>query len=137
VLFEASWCGWCKKMKTNLNNESIKNLFAKNYVFVNLTVLESKNNKHLENPGAEDLLNQFGGENQGIPYYLIFSNQGQLLADSKMIKDKEVLIGEGENIGCPEADFEIDAFIYKIQETSNLNSNELMLIAKQFASTNH
>jgi len=136
VKFEASWCGWCKKMDAKMNQPAIKNSFNDNYVIEHLVVLEQKNKKHLENTGSEDLLNKYGGERQGIPFFLIFDADGNLLADSKMVKDKDILKGEGSNIGCPGTDDEIDAFIYKIKETSNLNNEELKKIAEVFQSSN-
>src|SRR3989339_904903 len=72
VMFHASWCGWCKKMDASLNDDLTKELFDKNYVIAHLVVLEPAIKKHLENEGAEALLNKYGGEKQGIPYLLIF-----------------------------------------------------------------
>ena len=43
---------------------------------------------------------------------------------------------EGTNIGCPGTDYEIDAFLYKLKETSNLTDEELILIAKKFKLNN-
>ena len=132
VVFKASWCGWCKKMESNINNEAVNNYFTANYEIVYLTVLESANNKHLENPGAEALLIKYEGNDEGIPFYLIFDSEANLLADSKMIAGEAILKGEGDNIGCPASPDEVDAFIYKIQQTSNLKPRELKLIAQQF-----
>jgi len=132
VLFTASWCTWCKQMDTKMKDSSINKYFTDNYVIEKLVVLERKSKKHLENPGAEELLNKYGGEKQGIPYYLIFDSDGNLLADSKMVKDKEILKGEGSNIGCPGTVYEIDAFTYKLKETSNLSDIELIAIAEKF-----
>lgn len=132
VMFTASWCTWCKQMDAKMKDPSIEKLFTNNYVIEKLVVLERKSKKHLENPGAEELLNNYGGEKQGIPFYLIFDSKGNLLADSKMVKDKDILKGEGSNIGCPGTIYEIDAFIYKLKETSNLTDKELLAIAEKF-----
>lgn len=132
VIFSASWCTWCKQMDAKMNDTSIKQLFNDNYVIEHFTVLERKTKKHLENPGAEELLNKYGGEKQGIPFYLIFDSEGNLLADSKMVKDEEVLKGEGSNIGCPGTNDEIDAFAYKLKETSNLTDKEVLKISEVF-----
>jgi len=136
VMFSASWCGWCKKMDASMKASSIERFFNENYVIEKLIVLEQKSKKHLENQGSEEMLNNYGGEKQGIPYYLIFDSDGNLLADSKMLKGKEILKNEGTNIGCPGTDYEIDAFLYKLKETSNLTDEELILIAKQFKLNN-
>lgn len=132
VMFTASWCGWCKKMKATMEAPSVENLFTTNYVIKHIVVLEHKTKKQLENPGGEELLNKYGGKNNGIPFYLIFDSHGNLLADSKMMSNKNVLKGEGSNIGCPSADEEIDAFAYKLKETSNLTDKELVTIAAEF-----
>jgi len=132
IMFKASWCGWCKKMEATINDESISKYLTDNYVIQYLVVLESTKNKDLENLGAENLLNKYGGKNQGIPFFLIFDSEADLLADSKMITGEEILKSEGDNIGCPGTDEEIDAFIFKLQQTSNINTEELLAIAKQF-----
>jgi len=136
VMFHASWCGWCKKMDASINDASTKELFDKNYVISHLDVLESANKKHLENDGAEALLNKYGGDKQGIPYVLIFDGNGNLLADSKMVEKKFVLKEQGNNIGCPGTSEEIAAFNYKLKETSNLNEDELAIIAERFKLNN-
>jgi len=53
-----------------------------------------------------------------------------------MIAGEEILKGEGINIGCPSTDDEIDAFIYKLQKTSNLTAEQLKAIAIQFKLNN-
>ncbi|SNR44583.1 Thioredoxin-like [Lutibacter agarilyticus] len=132
VMFTASWCGWCKKMKATMETPSVEKLFNTNYVIKYITVLEHKTKKQLENPGSKELLNKYGGKNNGIPFYLIFDSDGNLLADSKMVSNKNVLKGEGTNIGCPSTNEEIDAFAYKLKETSNLTDKELIAIAAEF-----
>jgi len=132
IMFKASWCKWCKKMEATMNDETISKYFTDNYIIQHLVVLESAKNKNLENLGAENLLNKYGGKNQGIPFFLIFDSEADLLADSKMISGEEILKSEGDNIGCPGTDEEIDAFIFKLQQTSNINTEELLAIAKQF-----
>jgi len=132
IMFKASRCSWCKTMEASMNNASIKKLFDDNYIIEHLVVLERRSNKHLENAGAEDLLNKYSGENQGIPFYLIFDSDGNLLADSKMLKDKPILKGEGNNIGYPGTADEIDAFAYKLKETGLSNKFETIYLSRFF-----
>ena len=132
IIFHASWCGWCKRMDASMNDISTKELFNKNYVIGHLVVQEAKNKKHLKNEGAKELLKKYGGENSGIPYWLILDAEGNLLADSKMLKNELVLKQKGENIGCPGTVEEVEALIYKLKKTSNLNPEELAIIAKRF-----
>lgn len=136
IMFHASWCGWCKKMDASMNTSSIKAFFTDNYVIEHLVVKESKKNKNLENPGALAMLKDHGGSESGIPYWLIFDSYGNLMADSKMVKNDLVLNGKGSNIGCPGTEDEVNSFIYKLKETSNLNDDELALIAKRFRLNN-
>ncbi|AJR04262.1 thioredoxin family protein [Siansivirga zeaxanthinifaciens] len=124
VMFHASWCGWCKKMDKGMNDDACKAFFDANYVITHLTVKESPNNKHLENPGAEDLLIKYKGEKSGIPFWLIFNVEGELLADS--FDDK------GQNLGCPASKEEVEAFIKKLKNTSSLNERALSIIAEVF-----
>lgn len=107
-----------------MNNEACKSFFDTNYVIEHLTVKESSNNKHLENPGAEDLLIKYKGGNSGIPFWLIFNSDGELLADSFDEK--------GQNLGCPSSEEEVAIFIKKLEMTSSLKPDELNIISKIF-----
>ncbi|MBK7374589.1 MAG: hypothetical protein IPJ02_03205 [Chitinophagaceae bacterium] len=53
LIFHASWCGWCHKMDTSLNDISVKRFFDDNFVITHITVLESKGKERLENPGEK------------------------------------------------------------------------------------
>ncbi|TCJ17473.1 thioredoxin family protein [Flaviaesturariibacter flavus] len=124
VLFHASWCGWCKKLEKALDDPEMKPLFQKNYVIRWLTVYESPNKKALENPGAEDLLKQYKGNDQGIPYFLVFDGKGKMLADSQK--------SPGENIGCPAEPDEIAHFVKVLRKTGQFTDSELQQIAERF-----
>ena len=125
VIFHASWCSWCRKLDSSLNDPSCKKYFDDNYVFCHLTVYESPGEKSNENPGAEYFLNKYNGAQQGLPYFMIFDKNGTLLADSK---DKR-----NQNIGCPATADEINEFILILQKTSELNKHQLSIIEKRFA----
>jgi len=125
VIFHASWCGWCHKLDSSLNDASCKKYFDDNYVFCHLTVYESADKKSNENPGAEDFLNKHNGAQQGLPYFLILDKQGALIADSKNRENK--------NIGCPAAKDEVRHFILILEKTSRLNKHQLSIIEKRFA----
>jgi thioredoxin-related protein len=124
VIFHASWCGWCKKMDKNMDDESCKELFNRNYIIEHLDVNESPNNKNLENPGALELLKKYKAENSGIPFFLIFDKKGKLLEDSFNSK--------GENLGCPASKEEVEEFIRMLKATSDLNEKELDVIYQKF-----
>jgi thiol-disulfide isomerase/thioredoxin len=132
VMFKASWCGLCKKLKRNINSPELEPLFRNNYVFADLVVFESKKNKHLENDGASDLLNQYKGSDSGIPFWVILDKSGKLLANSKLDNTTQVLIGNGPNIGCPITKEEIEGFLFKLRKTSTLKIADLNRIQSKF-----
>jgi thiol-disulfide isomerase/thioredoxin len=132
IIFHASWCGWCRKLDATINDPSCKDFFDRNFVIEHLTVLESKDNKHLENPGANEMFEQNGGKGSGIPYFLIFDKNGKLLSDSKMN-----VAGTGQeikmsNIGCPASEQEIAAFCEILKKTSAMTDAQVAIISKRF-----
>ena len=70
LMFHASWCGWCRKMDTAMNDAVCKQFFQDNYVIEHLTILESDGKKNLENPGAEELYKKHANtpKSSGIPF---------------------------------------------------------------------
>jgi thioredoxin-related protein len=50
IIFHASWCVWCHKMDSSMNDESLKSFFHDNYVVVHLTVDEINGKQQFENP---------------------------------------------------------------------------------------
>ena len=123
VMFHASWCSWCKKMEANMQDESVKAYFDKNYVFAFLTVQERKD-KSLENPGAEDILKKYKADNSGIPFWQIYDADGKLLADSFDTK--------GQNLGCPATKEEVAVFTDKLKKTSSLTKKQRKKIEDVF-----
>jgi thioredoxin-related protein len=124
IIFHASWCGWCKKMDQNMNDPGCKSFFDRNYIIEHMDVMESKDKKKLENPGAFELLKQYKGENSGIPFFLIFDKKGKLLEDSFDSKN--------QNLGCPASKEEMDEFIRMLKATSDLTDKELEIIYQKF-----
>lgn len=131
VMFHASWCGWCHKMDTSMNDPSCKKFFDDNYVIRHLVVDELKTKKDLENPGADEFRKRYFGDDQGIPYWLVFDKEGKLLADSKMRAEGDGP-EKGQNTGCPATEEEVAYFIGVLKKTSRLNEDELAIIQKRF-----
>jgi thioredoxin-related protein len=131
VIFHASWCGWCHKMDTSMNDPACKTFFDNNYVIRHLVVDESKDKLTLENPGAKELKKNYNGDGQGIPFWLIFNNEGKLLFDSKIRMPGDGP-EKGENSGCPATEKEVAFFVDVLKKTSNLTSAELEIIRKRF-----
>ena len=128
LMFHASWCGWCKKMDASLNDSSCKKFFDDNYVIVHLTVFESGSKKKLENEGADEILKKYGAFDTGIPFWLVYNKDGNLLGDS-FIKSAD---GKKSNIGCPASKEEVGAFIKVLKVSSTLNDAALAVITTVF-----
>ncbi len=132
IIFHASWCGWCKRMDSIMAMPELKGFFEKNFITEHLVVMEAKDKKALENPGAQDMMNKYNGAGTGIPYWLIFDAKGNLLADSRMpSKDKngkEVLA----NVGCPAQPEEVAYFVGLLKKNTPLTEPDLNLIADRF-----
>ena len=103
VHFEASWCSWCKRLDEAMRSPELGKLFGDNFVLVALTVLESDQKKALENPGAEILMKEMGGEKAGLPFYAFLKADGTPIANS-------VALPKSVNIGYPATAEEIEAF---------------------------
>lgn len=124
VMFHASWCGWCKKMDKNMTGDACGKFFTDNYVMAHITVKESPKNKDLNNPGGEDLLKKFKGDQAGLPFWVILDAKGNILADS--------FNGKGENLGCPGTPEEVVEFTAKLKKTSKLTDKQLAVIKETF-----
>jgi thioredoxin-related protein len=124
IMWHASWCGWCHRMDTLMNDESIKEYFDDNYVIEHLVVKEAKDKKHLENPGAMEMLTEYKGDKSGIPFWVVLDKKGELLMDSFM--------EPGKNTGCPALQEEVDYWIKVLSETAIIPDKGLDEIAAKF-----
>jgi thioredoxin-related protein len=131
VMFHASWCGWCHKMDTSLNDASVKKFFDDNFVIRHLVVFESKGKNDLENPGALEILEKYGSKDEGIPFWLIFDKEEKFLFDSRMpatVNGTEKLV----NTGCPATKEEVNYFIEVLKKTTDLKEDQLEIIRTRF-----
>jgi len=124
LIFHASWCKWCKMMEKNMDLPETKPIFDKRFVTAYIDVQERGDKKSLENPGGQELMNKYNGENAGLPFWLILNPKGEVLADSFDAK--------GENLGSPATPEEVATFIAKIEKSSKLNKEEAQTIEKVF-----
>ena len=124
LIFHASWCGWCRKMDASLQDPAIKPAIDRNYEIAHLTVHESANKKALENPGAIEFLKKNGGENSGLPFWLVLDKNGNVLANSQR--------KPAENTGCPASEEEVAYFLQVLKKTSSMSPDELEAIRKRF-----
>lgn len=132
IIFHASWCGWCKKMDASMADPSCKDYFDKNFVTEHITVMENGANVALENPGGQKMLETYGGGESGIPYWLIFSPDGKLLADSKFHTDDPDDKANGQNMGCPAQPAEVDYFVSVLKKTSQMSDKEATAVKARF-----
>ena len=123
VIFHASWCGWCKKLDASMNDVTAKKYFDDNYVTVHLTVQENAANKKLENKGADVFLAKYKGEKAGLPFFLITDKSGKKLGDSFV---------NGENLGCPASEKEVESFLVLLKKTSKISGEGLEAIKNRF-----
>lgn len=135
IIFHASWCVWCHRMDTAMNDQTIKSFFDNNYIIQHLTVDESKDKIDLENPGAAALRTKYDGDNQGIPYWLILDKNGKLLADSRLHDESGKVTGN--SVGCPTEPGEVAYFIDVLKKTSQLSDPQLQLIKTRFLKIGH
>ena len=124
LVFHASWCKWCKMMEKNMDLPEAKPIFDKRFVTAYLDVQERGDKKSLENPGGQELMNKYKGENAGLPIWLVLNPKGEVLADS--FDDK------GQNLGSPATPEEVTAFIAKLGKSSKLTKEESQTIEKVF-----
>ena len=130
VIFHASWCVWCHRMDTAMDDETIKPFFSGSYVITHLRVDETKDKKEFENPGASVLLADYHGNQQGIPFWFILDKNGKLLADSRWHAENGKVTGN--NVGCPTQPDEVAYFINILKKTSDLSEPQLEMIKKRF-----
>ena len=133
IIFHASWCIWCHKLDSSMNDASCKNLFNNNYVIKHITVFETDNKKKLNNPGGEAFLKTHYANDQGIPAWFIFDSSGNLLADSQLRPPGSKLNTEGSNVGCPANETEINYFMHVLENTSQISNEEKEAVKKRFA----
>ena len=109
LIFHASWCGWCKKMEKNMEDPLVKEYFDANYVKAFITVDERGEKANLNTPGGAELVEKLGGQKQGLPYWVILDEKGNVLKDSKI---------NGQNVGGPASEKEVEYLISTLEPTS-------------------
>jgi thiol-disulfide isomerase/thioredoxin len=111
IHFGASWCSWCKRLDAMLDSAEVGKSFHDNYVITRLTIQESEDKVALENPGAQEMVDDAGGKDQGVPVYIFFDSAGKRLGTSMAMPD-------GGNIGHPATPEEIKAFDGLLEKTA-------------------
>jgi thioredoxin-related protein len=130
VIFTASWCKWCHILEKVMDSTNLKKIFDDNFVIVHIDIRErGEKIKTLENPGGKELLQKFGGEKAGIPFYVFIDDKGIKLADSKVMP-------KDANIGYPGSAKEIEAFAKLLKKASKKITNEEIKTIADYLTTN-
>ncbi|HEV9037980.1 MAG TPA: thioredoxin family protein [Puia sp.] len=133
ILFHASWCTWCHKLDTMMASPECKSLFDDSYVIRHLTIAETPERKAEENPGAEALYEKYADQNSGIPFFLIMTADGTVIADSRIKPHGAKPGSSGDNIGYPASKEEVGYFIRVLHETSGLTTSQLRTIREKLS----
>jgi thioredoxin-related protein len=122
LIFHASWCSWCKRLDKAMNSDDLKKIFEDNFVITHLDVQERKGKiDSLENRGGNECMAKLGGEKAGLPFYAFLDKDGKMLSNS--------LVMNGENIGYPGSEEEIEAFTKLVKKAAkNLSEAQYILI---------
>jgi thiol-disulfide isomerase/thioredoxin len=132
IVFHASWCGWCRKFEASVNDPSCRDFFDKHFVIRYLDILEKNDKKNLENPGATEIYNKYADQGGGIPFFLIFDRNKNLLTDSKIRVAGDAPDKPLQNIGCPTSDEEVVAFIAILEKAAKISVAEKAAITERF-----
>jgi thioredoxin-related protein len=118
LIFQATWCKWCKRLEAMLENPEIKPIIDKNYIIARLDVMErgEKIQTH-ENSGGKEILSRFGGSQSGLPFIVFLNKKGKMIANSNVMPKKQ-------NIGYPGSEEEITTFIQLLKQTAPRMTNK-------------
>ena len=131
IHFGASWCSWCKHLDEMLESVEVGKFFQDNFVIAHLTIQESKDKVALENPGAQEMVDEAGGKDAGVPVYIFFDSTGKQLATSMAMPD-------GGNIGHPATPEEIKVFDGLLEKTApRMTADQRKQISEYLANQKH
>ena len=136
IIFHASWCVWCHRLDSSINDPSCAKFFSDHFVIEHVTVFETNAMAKLNNPGAEKFLTDHHAHDQGIPAWFIFDKDGNLLADSQKRPAGAGFDTEGSNIGCPANGQEVGYFIEILKKIAPLSAEEEQSIRSRFLKNN-
>jgi hypothetical protein len=82
----------------------------------------------LENPGGNEMMRQFGGENSGLPFIVFLNAKAKKVANSNVMP-------ENQNIGYPGSKEEIAAFTKLLKKNAaRITKKQLALVTKYLES---
>jgi hypothetical protein len=105
-----------------------KPLFDQYFVVCHLTIAEAPEKRDQENPGAQEIYDKYADKNSGIPFILIMTPDGIVIADSRIKPEGAKPGSSGDNIGYPSNKTEIEYYLRTLRETTTLTASQLKVI---------
>jgi len=136
IIFHASWCVWCHRLDSSINDPSCAKFFRDHFVIEHITAFEIGEKEKLNNRGWKQFLTAHHLIDQGIPAWFIFNKDGTLLADSQKRPTGAGFDTEGSNIGCPANGREVDYFIQILKKIAPVSAEEEQSIRSRFLKNN-
>ncbi|MBX3394215.1 MAG: thioredoxin family protein [Phycisphaerae bacterium] len=113
VQFSAPWCVWCHRLDDYLLRPEIAEVFDRAFVTVKVDVDRFR--------GGKEFNAKHGGENQGLPYFVILDSEGKKIGDSVAAPES--------NIGFPASPSEIAHFVKVVRKTApGLSEKDLSVL---------
>jgi len=113
LVFEASWCVWCRRLDRFIETPAIQPIFARHFVIARVDVQERGDKVSLNTPGGVELAAQLGAKGPGLPFFAFLDEHGELIANSRRPVPGNP---EGSNIGHPTAPEEVDYFMVMLRK---------------------
>lgn len=130
VLFEASWCPWCRRFDDLLADPALAPAWERSYVVAKINVRERGELKRLENPGWEAVMKGLRERDEmDVPYMAIIDARGTKIADSLRPSEGPI----PSNAGYPAKAPEIEAFVGTIERTGRFTPEELATLKSRFS----
>ncbi len=116
VYFHASWCPWCRRLESLLDDTTYGPKFRASFVIAAIDIRERGEKQKDENPGWDTLMARLrGAAEQDVPYYVILSPKGQKLGDSYRGAEARI----PNNAGYPQTEAEIQGFLDLLAKTAS------------------
>ncbi len=112
IIFDHPNCGWCRLFDKYHALPEVKEILSKDYLIQKIDISES----------GEELWEYYNF--RGVPGWLIFSSKRDLISDGKTV--------DGEQIGYPLKQTEMDAYIEIIRKSSrHISKRQLAVLRKK------